>query len=52
VRRPSDPPAGLIPLIVKGCTLLLTPSEYAAAIRRGKVWRRQEAVRRRETVSR
>lgn len=37
----------LIPIKVKGCTLLLTPAEYAAAVKRGKAVRRSEALAKR-----
>jgi len=41
-------PAGLVPVPVgKGCVLLLSEGEYVRAIKRGKVWRRREALRRR-----
>ena len=42
-------PSGLVCVpLEKNCLLLLTAVEYARAIRRGKWWRRQEAMRRRE----
>ncbi len=44
---PSDAPAGLIPIRLKGAVLLLTRAEYAEAIRRGKHWRRRLALARR-----
>ncbi len=46
---PSDPPLGLIRVpLPKGCGLLLTEREFVAGIRRGKWWRRREAMVRRE----
>jgi|GEM_PF-1449406 hypothetical protein len=42
-----QPPAGLIPVPMKGAVLLLTEPEYLAGIRRGKAWRRREALARR-----
>jgi hypothetical protein len=44
-----DPPPGLIPVPLKGATLLLTQAEYLARIRRGKWWRRSQAMQRRTT---
>ena len=40
---PTQPvPPGLIPVpLPKGCVLLLTQTEYAAGVRRGKQWKRR-----------
>jgi len=41
-------PPGLIFLPVgKGCGLVLTVAEYVRGLRRGKAWKRREALRRR-----
>lgn len=41
-------PAGLISVAVgKGCLLVLTATEYAQGIRRGKWWRRRTALAKR-----
>jgi hypothetical protein len=45
-KMPTDPPAGLIPVLLKGTILPLTEAEYRRAIFRGK-WRRQIALARR-----
>jgi len=47
----NNPPVGLIPVPLKGALLLLTESEYPAGIRRGKAWRRREAMERRKATS-
>jgi hypothetical protein len=44
---PTDPPAGLVPIPLKGAVLLLTQAEYLAGIRWGKWWRRSQAMQRR-----
>ena len=45
-----DPPPGLIPVpLGKGCLLLLTEREFLARVKRGKWWRRSEAVLGRQT---
>jgi hypothetical protein len=46
--RPPDAPPGLIPIPMKGATLLLTGEEYTRAIRRGKWWRRQQEMQGRD----
>jgi len=46
-KMPTDPPAGLILVPLKGAILLLTEAEYRRAIFRGKWWRRQIALARR-----
>lgn len=48
---PAAPPPGLIPVSIKGAVLLLTAPEFAAGIRRGKAWRRQRVLRKREATS-
>lgn len=41
-------PTALVSVPVgKGCVLLLTATEYTRALRRGKWWRRREALARR-----
>ena len=46
--RTIGPPPDLIPVpLAKGCVLLLTEREYVAGIRRGKWWRRRQAMARR-----
>lgn len=50
MRLPSDPPAGLIAVPMKGAVLLLTAKEFVAGVRRGKWWRRREAMLRRENT--
>lgn len=43
--RPTEAPAGLLAVPYgKGCLLLLTPQEIAAGIRRGKWWKRRQAM--------
>jgi len=45
VNPPSDPPAGLIRVdLGKGCILLLTQGEYLSGLRRGKFYRRAQAL--------
>jgi hypothetical protein len=40
-----DSPPGLIAVpLAKGCVLVLTEREYLAGIRRGKWWRRRQAM--------
>ncbi len=45
--RAGEPPPGLVPIHLKGSVLLLTPYEFAVAVRRGKRWRRREALAKR-----
>jgi hypothetical protein len=51
--RPAPSAAGAVPSgmvrvsVGKGCVLILSEGEYVRAIKRGKVWRRREALRRR-----
>ncbi len=45
--RAGEPPPGWIPIRLKGAVLLLTPYEFAVAVRRGKRWRRREALAKR-----
>jgi hypothetical protein len=51
--RPAPSEAGAMPRglvsvpVGKGCILLLSEEEYVRAIRRGKAWRRRQALRRR-----
>ena len=50
--RTIDPPPDLIPVpLAKGCVLLLTEREYVAGIRRGKWWRRRQAMARRDQAT-
>ncbi len=51
MNAPTDPPPGLIPVPMKGATLLLTAAEFTAGVRRGKWWRRRAAMERREATS-
>ena len=44
MKAPADPPAGLIPAPLKGAVLLLTAAEYLAGLKRGKTWRRRQAL--------
>jgi len=45
VRGETVPP-GLVPVpIGKGCVLLLSEGEYLRAVKRGKAWKRREALR-------
>lgn len=48
MNAPAAPPPGLIPVPMKGAVLLLTGPEFEAGIRRGKWWRRRQAIERRE----
>jgi hypothetical protein len=51
--RPAPSEAGAVPPglvcvpVGKGCILLLSEEEYVRAIKRGKAWRRCEALQRR-----
>lgn len=41
----ADPPPGLIAVpLGKACLLLLTQAEFRAGVKRGKTWRRREAL--------
>lgn len=42
--KPTEAPSGLVAVPMKGAVLLLTRPEYLAGIRRGKAWRRQQAL--------
>jgi hypothetical protein len=44
------PPAGHIAVTIPKAVLLLTVEEYARGIRRGKWWRRRQAMLKRETA--
>lgn len=47
VKLPIEPPPGMVAVPMKGAILLLTRPEYLAGLRRGKAWRRREALARR-----
>jgi hypothetical protein len=49
MKLPTDFPDGLLAIpFGKGCLLLLTPQEVTAGIRRGKWWKRRQAMLQRE----
>jgi len=53
MRLPTEVPGRLLPVPYgTGCILLLTPQEGTAGIRRGKWWRRRQAMLAREQASR
>jgi hypothetical protein len=51
MQPPAATPPGLIPVPMKGAVLLLTGPEFAAGLRRGKVWRRRVEIDRREVLA-
>ena len=49
---PFEPDDNLIVIpLAKSCSLVLTPREYLAGIRRGKWWRRRQAMLARQATS-
>ncbi len=52
MRVPSDPPDGLILVPLPKAVLLLTAREYVSGLRRGKWWKRRQAMLQRETAKR
>jgi len=50
MKQPSDPPPGHIAVPVPKAVLLLTEAEYVRGLKRGKWWRRREAMERRRTT--
>jgi hypothetical protein len=52
MKLPTEPPENMILVpLAKDCVLLLHVREYLAGIRRGKWWRRRQAMLAREATS-